>query len=208
MAQPLLQVRNLTTRFNTERGRLTAVDEVSFDIAPGETVAIVGESGSGKSVTALSIMRLIPTPPGRIDSGEVIFDGQDLMKLDDAAMRDVKSELLGKLGGNDMDDLSQRISEAVNDAISEAMEGAFDGLEDALEDVDVDFEFQLGDLDAALKAAIECSGGGASTCSEACKASCSKTCQESSGKKDGPTAPAHSGKPDKHETMARPAERP
>lgn len=126
----------------------------------------------------------------------------------DAAMRDVKSELLGKLGGNDMDDLSQRISEAVNDAISEAMEGAFDGLEDALEDVDVDFEFQLGDLDAALKAAIECSGGGASTCSEACKASCSKTCQESSGKKDGPTAPAHSGKPDKHETMARPAERP
>ena len=68
MPQPLLQVRNLTTRFRTERGTVTAVDQVSFDVAAGETVAIVGESGSGKSVTALSILRLIPTPPGRIDA--------------------------------------------------------------------------------------------------------------------------------------------
>ena len=60
MTQPLLQVRNLTTRFKTERGQLTAVDQVSLDIGSGETVAVVGESGSGKSVMALSIMRLIP----------------------------------------------------------------------------------------------------------------------------------------------------
>ncbi len=64
MSAPLLQVRNLTTRFNTEHGRVTAVDQVSFDVDAGETVAIVGESGSGKSVTALSIIRLIATPAG------------------------------------------------------------------------------------------------------------------------------------------------
>jgi oligopeptide transport system ATP-binding protein len=80
MGTPLLQVRDLTTRFNTERGAVTAVDGVSFDVGAGETVAIVGESGSGKSVTALSIMRLIPSPPGRIESGEVLFEGADLLR--------------------------------------------------------------------------------------------------------------------------------
>ena len=78
---PLLQVRDLTTRFNTDRGPVTAVDRVSLDIEAGETVSIVGESGSGKSVTALSIMRLIPSPPGHIDSGSAIFEGEDLFAL-------------------------------------------------------------------------------------------------------------------------------
>ena len=65
MAESLLQVRNLTTRFRTEAGWVTAVDDVSFDLAAGETLAIVGDSGSGKSVTALSMLRLIPRPPDR-----------------------------------------------------------------------------------------------------------------------------------------------
>jgi oligopeptide transport system ATP-binding protein len=110
MAEPLLQVRNLTTRFNTERGRLTAVDKVSFDIAPGETVAIVGESGSGKSVTALSIMRLIPSPPGRIESGEVMFAGQDLLKLGDAAMRDVRGNAIAMIFQEPMSSLNPALT--------------------------------------------------------------------------------------------------
>ena len=61
---------------------MTAVDDVSFDVAAGETVAIVGESGSGKSVTALSILRLIPNPPGEIAGGQIVFEGRDLLKLE------------------------------------------------------------------------------------------------------------------------------
>ena len=77
----LLSVRNLRTHFDTDGGVVKAVDDVSFDLEPGKTLGIVGESGSGKSVTNLSIMRLIPSPPGRIVSGEVIFGGKDLLKL-------------------------------------------------------------------------------------------------------------------------------
>jgi oligopeptide transport system ATP-binding protein len=110
MPQPLLQVRNLTTRFNTDRGRLTAVDQVSFDIAAGETVAIVGESGSGKSVTALSIMRLIPSPPGRIDSGEVIFEGDDLFKLDDAGIRDIRGNKIAMIFQEPMSSLNPALT--------------------------------------------------------------------------------------------------
>jgi len=89
---PLLQVRNLTTRFRTERGMLTAVDNVSFDLAPGETLAVVGESGSGKSVTALSLLRLIPDPPGGIAAGEVIFEGRDLLKRREDEIRAVRGD--------------------------------------------------------------------------------------------------------------------
>src|SRR5207253_5819397 len=90
MTQPILQVNQLTTRFRTDRGVVTAVDQVSFDVAPGETLAIVGESGSGKSVTALSILGLIPSPAGRIESGEILFDGQALLKLRPATMRAIR----------------------------------------------------------------------------------------------------------------------
>ncbi|BDB27375.1 ABC transporter ATP-binding protein [Cupriavidus sp. P-10] len=90
MTEPILQVKNLTTRFHTDRGVVTAVDRVSFDVAAGETLAIVGESGSGKSVTALSILGLIPQPPGVIESGEIRFEGQDLLRLRPAAMRAIR----------------------------------------------------------------------------------------------------------------------
>ena len=87
---PLLEVKGLTTRFRTERGELTAVDDVSFTVAAGQTLAIVGESGSGKSVTAMSLMRLIPNPPGLIAAGEMLFEGQDLLKLTEPQMRDIQ----------------------------------------------------------------------------------------------------------------------
>lgn len=90
MSTPILQVKNLTTRFRTDRGMVTAVDQVSFDVAPGETLAIVGESGSGKSVTALSILRLIPNPPGNIESGEILFNGEDLLKMSDTKIRAIR----------------------------------------------------------------------------------------------------------------------
>jgi oligopeptide transport system ATP-binding protein len=91
---PVLSVRNLQTRFFTRAGVVYAVDDVSFDVMPGETVGIVGESGCGKSVTSLSIMRLIPSPPGRIVGGEMLLtvDGEtrDLVKLSEREMREVR----------------------------------------------------------------------------------------------------------------------
>jgi peptide/nickel transport system ATP-binding protein len=84
---PVLEVSGLTTVFHTRTGTVRAVQDVSFSVEPGETLAIVGESGCGKSMTALSMMRLIPTPPGEIVAGSVKVAGTDLLKLDDKAMR-------------------------------------------------------------------------------------------------------------------------
>jgi oligopeptide transport system ATP-binding protein len=106
----LLQVRGLTTRFRTERGEVTAVDNVSFEVAPGETLAIVGESGSGKSVTALSLLRLIPQPPGRIESGEILFEGQDLLKLSDAQMRAVRGNRIAMIFQEPMSSLNPTLT--------------------------------------------------------------------------------------------------
>jgi oligopeptide/dipeptide ABC transporter ATP-binding protein len=92
---PLLEVRDLRTEFRTGAGVVRAVDGISYSVDPGETVAVVGESGSGKSVGALSILRLIPDPPGRIVGGEVMFAGRDLMTLSDADMREVRGGQIG-----------------------------------------------------------------------------------------------------------------
>jgi oligopeptide transport system ATP-binding protein len=110
MAQPLLSVRNLVTRFRTGRGNVTAVNNVSFDVAAGETVAIVGESGSGKSVTALSILRLIPDPPGRIENGEILFDGQDLLKMSDAQIRAVRGDRIAMIFQEPMSSLNPSLT--------------------------------------------------------------------------------------------------
>ncbi len=90
----LLEIRNLRTSFRTEDGRVQAVDDVSLSIKPGEVVGLVGESGCGKTVTSLSILQLLATPPASIDAGEIIFNGTDLLKL--------SSEELRRIRGNDI----------------------------------------------------------------------------------------------------------
>jgi len=90
MADALLSIRNLTTAFQTDAGRLRAVDDVSFDIGRSQTLAVVGESGCGKSVTALSVMRLVPSPPGVIERGEIHFEGRNLLALSEKEMRGVR----------------------------------------------------------------------------------------------------------------------
>ena len=87
---PVLEVRNLQTYFFTDDGAVKAVDGVSFEVGAGETLGIVGESGCGKSVTSLSILRLIPNPPGKIVGGEIRFMGQNLLELNDSAMRKIR----------------------------------------------------------------------------------------------------------------------
>ena len=89
-SEHLLEVKGLTTRFYTEDGVVHAVSGVSYNLDEGGTLGVVGESGCGKSVHALSIMRLIPIPPGKIESGEVVFRGRDLLKLTDDEMRHVR----------------------------------------------------------------------------------------------------------------------
>jgi oligopeptide/dipeptide ABC transporter ATP-binding protein len=91
----LLEVRGLHTEFRTGAGLVRAVDGVSYTVEAGETVAIVGESGSGKSVGALSILRLIPDPPGRITAGEIRFAGRDLLTLSEEEMREVRGNDIG-----------------------------------------------------------------------------------------------------------------
>ncbi len=91
MPTPILQVKDLRTQFLTDGGIVTAVDGVSFDLYPGESLGIVGESGSGKSVTALSILRLVPDP-GRVVSGQVLFHNQDLLQLTGDEIRDIRGK--------------------------------------------------------------------------------------------------------------------
>jgi len=107
---PLLSVRNLVTRFRSRHGSVTVVNDVSFDVGAGETVAIVGESGSGKSVTALSILRLIPTPPGRIESGEILFDGRDLLKLSEPEIMNVRGNRIAMIFQEPMSSLNPSLT--------------------------------------------------------------------------------------------------
>ena len=96
-SEPLLEVRNLVTTFHTDDGELRAVDGVGFDIQQGETVGLVGESGCGKSVTSLSILRLIPSPPGKIASGKILFEGKNLIDLSEREMRSVRGNQISMI---------------------------------------------------------------------------------------------------------------
>ena len=91
MGEPLLKIENLQTHFGTPEGVVRAVEGLSFEIAAGETVAVVGESGCGKSVTSMSILRLIPEPPGKT-AGRILFEGRDLLKMSEAEMRSVRGK--------------------------------------------------------------------------------------------------------------------
>ena len=106
---PLLDVRNLQTHFRTPDGINRAVDGLSFHVNAGETVAIVGESGCGKSVTSMSILRLIPEPPGKI-AGEIVFQGKDLLKLSDKEMRSIR--------GNDVSMIFQEPMTSLNPVLT------------------------------------------------------------------------------------------
>ena len=93
----ILKVDNLSVSFHTDEGVFPAVEEVSFGIQRGEVVGLVGESGCGKSVTALSLLRLIPSPPGRIDSGRIDFMGTDLLKIGNEAIRRVRGNKISMI---------------------------------------------------------------------------------------------------------------
>ena len=118
-AGALLSVQDLRTHFFTLDGVTRAVDGVSFDVNPGETLGIVGESGCGKSVTALSIMRLLPPRLGRIVAGSVRFDGQDLAHLSEAAMRDIRGNRIAMIFQEPMTSLNPVLT--VGDQIAEAV---------------------------------------------------------------------------------------
>lgn len=107
---PLLDVRHLVTHFVTDEGPVRVVNDVSFQINAGETLGLVGESGCGKSVTALSIMRLVPTPPGEIESGEIYFQGQDLLRISGEEMRNIRGAQIGMIFQEPMTSLNPVLS--------------------------------------------------------------------------------------------------
>jgi peptide/nickel transport system ATP-binding protein len=115
----LLEVRGLRTHFATERGEVRAVDGVDLTLERGRTLGIVGESGCGKSVTALSIMGLVPQPPGRIAGGEVLFEGEDLLKMPPARLRDLRGDQLSMIFQEPMTSLNPafRVGEQVAEAL-------------------------------------------------------------------------------------------
>ena len=120
MTQPLLDVIDLKTYFFTDRGVAQAVDDVSFRLHPGRTLAIVGESGCGKSVTALSVMGLIPQPPGRIVGGQILFDGKDLVGLPESRMRRIRGNQISMIFQEPMTSLNPVFR--VGDQIAEVLQ--------------------------------------------------------------------------------------
>lgn len=119
LQKPALEVKDLTTRFETQDGTVHAVTDVSFTLNKGEFLGVVGESGSGKSVTMMSLLRLIPMPPGEIVSGEAIFDEEDLLTLDKKALREVRGGRIGFVFQDPMTSLNPVVK--VGPQITEAL---------------------------------------------------------------------------------------
>ena len=115
----ILDVKNLKTVFFTNSGLFKAVDDVSFHVRRGETLAIVGESGCGKSVSALSIMRLVPNPPGKIVGGSVTLEGTDLLTLDEDRMRAIRGNRMSMIFQEPMTSLNpvMRIGDQITEAV-------------------------------------------------------------------------------------------
>ncbi|MBV8480149.1 MAG: ABC transporter ATP-binding protein [Actinobacteria bacterium] len=120
MADPLLSIRDLVVEFRTEDGIVHAVDGVSYDVFPGETLGIVGESGSGKSVSSMALLGLIPQPPGRITSGTAMFEGKDLLKLKPKEMRRFRGEEVAMIFQDPMTSLNPVLT--VGDQLGEMIE--------------------------------------------------------------------------------------
>jgi oligopeptide/dipeptide ABC transporter ATP-binding protein len=119
MAEQLLKIQKLRTSFFTREGKIPAVDDVSFHIDRGETLGLVGESGCGKSVTSLSILQLIPRPPGRIESGEILFNNEDLLKKGSREIRDIRGNKISMIFQEVMTSLNPvlRIGRQLSEAI-------------------------------------------------------------------------------------------
>ena len=109
----LLEIRDLVTQFDTTAGTVQAVDGISYTVEEGETVAVVGESGCGKSVSALSVLRLVPAPPGRIASGSIHFMGHDLLSLDEEEIREIRGRDIGMVFQEPMTSLNPVLSVGV-----------------------------------------------------------------------------------------------
>src|SRR5437870_1057500 len=115
----LIQVKNLRTSFFTPEGEVRAIDSVSFEIGESKTLGLVGESGCGKSVTSLSILRLIPSPPGRIVGGEILFGGKDLAKASEREMRAIRGKDIAMIFQEPMTSLNPVYT--IGDQIAEAV---------------------------------------------------------------------------------------
>src|SRR5213076_1274859 len=119
MPKPLLPVQNLSIAFDTDRGQIRPVRDVSFSVFPGQTVALVGESGCGKSVTAMSILRLIPSPPGKVMVGQLMMEGRDLLALPEPEMRKVRGKEIAMIFQEPMTSLNPVYT--IGDQIMEAI---------------------------------------------------------------------------------------
>ncbi|HNX30334.1 MAG TPA: ABC transporter ATP-binding protein [Holophaga sp.] len=119
MSENLLEVKNLCTQFHTDEGIVYALDDVSFSLKRGETLGIVGESGSGKSVAALSTIRLIQSPPGRIVGGQILFEGEDLLKKSAKEMRKIRGQKIAMIFQEPMTSLNPVFT--VGDQIMESL---------------------------------------------------------------------------------------